>query len=80
MQSCGFVFWLIFEGITCILHHFAFLFGRQLVFFFNSKYPLLAPKTLLFNGYFAYFSHIFNDSKRFYLYHCSVSLCFLSCI
>ena len=25
MQSCGFVFWLIFEGITCILHHFAFL-------------------------------------------------------
>ena len=55
MQSCGFVYWLIFEGIACILHHFAFLFGRQLVFFFNSKYPLLAPKTLLFNGNYAPF-------------------------
>ena len=33
MQSCGFVFWLIFEGITCILHHFAFLFGCQFAVF-----------------------------------------------
>ena len=33
MQSCGFVFWLIFDNITCILHHFAFLFGCQFAVF-----------------------------------------------
>ena len=33
LQSCGFVFWLIFDNITCILHHFAFLFGRQFAVF-----------------------------------------------
>ena len=33
MQSCRFVFWLIFDNITCILHHFAFLFGCQFAVF-----------------------------------------------
>ena len=48
--------------------------------FFSPNQLLFAPKIPRINGYFALFSHIFNDSKRFYLYHCSVSLCFLSCI
>ena len=34
-------------------------------YFFNSKYPLLAPKTLLFNGYFAFSSDVFHGFKRF---------------
>ena len=49
-------------------------------YFFNSNYALLAPKTPLFNSYFAPFSHVFHGSKRFCLYHCSGYLCFSSCI
>jgi len=45
--------------------------------FFTPKNPLLAPKMPLFNGYFALSSHVFNVSKRFYLYICGVFLCFL---
>jgi len=48
--------------------------------FFNSNYPLLAPKIPLFNGYFALFSHVFHASKEFCLYHCNVFLCFSTCI
>ena len=43
--------------------------------FFAPNYTLLAPKTILFNGYFAPFGHIFNGSKRFYLYHFRGYLC-----
>ena len=43
-------------------------------------YLLLAPKNLLFDGYFALISHVVHGSKRFCLYHCGVFLCFLSCI
>ena len=46
--------------------------------FSSPNNPLLALKTLLFNGYFAPFSHVFDGSKRFCLYHSSVFLCFLS--
>ena len=35
---------------------------------------------MLFNSYFALFSHIFNGSEGFCLYHCGVYLCFSSCI
>ena len=31
-------------------------------YFFNPNLPLLVPKTLLFNGYFALFSHVFHGS------------------
>ena len=41
---------------------------------------LLDPKTLLFNGFFALFSLLFNSSKRFCLCNCSVFLCFSTCI
>ncbi|MFC2490363.1 MAG: hypothetical protein ACFNVK_09780, partial [Prevotella sp.] len=48
--------------------------------FFNSKYPLLAPKTLLFNGYYAPFCYVFHGHKRFCLYKCCGCLCFSPCI
>ena len=35
---------------------------------------------MLFNSYFAPFSHISNGSERFCLYHCDVYLCFSSCV
>jgi len=44
--------------------------------FFMPNKPLLAPKTLLFRGCFALFCHVFHVSKRLYLYHCGVFLCF----
>ena len=46
--------------------------------FFKSNYSLLAPKTPLFNGHFALFSHVQHGSKRFCLYNCYGYLCFLS--
>ena len=48
--------------------------------FSNSNFPLLAPKTLLFNRHFALLSHSFHGSKGFYLYHSSGYLCFSACV
>ena len=48
--------------------------------FFRLNYPFLDPKIPLFNHYFALFSHVFHDSKRFCLYHCRAFLCVLPCI
>ena len=46
--------------------------------FLKPNNPLLTPKNLLFNGYFALFSHVFHGSKRFCLYNWCGCLCFLS--
>ncbi len=46
--------------------------------FFMPNYPLLVPKIPLFRGCFALFCHVFHASKRLYLYHCGVFLCFLA--
>ena len=54
-----------------------FYFACQLIIF-TPNYPLLAPKTPLFRGCFALFGHVFHVSKRLYLYHCGVFLCFLA--
>ena len=40
----GFLFQSIFKNTTCILHHFAFLFGRQLAFFLFPITPLQTLK------------------------------------
>ena len=49
-------------------------------YFLNSNFPLLAPKNLLFNDYFALSGHEFHGSKRFCLYNCRGNFCFLPCI
>ena len=41
--SCGFLFQSIFKNTTCVLHHFAFLFGRQLA---NFSRPIKPFQTL----------------------------------
>ena len=46
--------------------------------FFKPNYSLLAPKTMLFNGHFALFSHVCHGAKRFCLYNCCGCLCFSS--
>ena len=46
--------------------------------FFKPNYSLLAPKTMLFNGHFALFSHVFHGFKRFCLYNSNGCLCFSS--
>ena len=46
--------------------------------FFKPNYTHLAPKTMLFNGHFALFSHVQHGSKRFCLYNCYGYLCFSS--
>jgi len=48
--------------------------------FLTSNYALLAPKIPLFSGCFVLFCHVFNGTKGFYLYHCSVFLCFSPCV
>ena len=46
--------------------------------FFTPKYTIFAPKTPLFDGYFALSSHVFHDSKTLYLYHHGGFLCLSS--
>ena len=46
--------------------------------FFKPNYSLLAPKTILFNGHFTLFSHVFHGSKRFCVYSYYGYLCFSS--
>ena len=48
--------------------------------FFKPNYALLAPKTPLFNSYFAFLNHAFHGSTWFCLYNCSGYLCFSPCI
>ena len=55
-------------------------FRSILAYFFKPNYLLLAPQMPLFNDYFAFFSHIFHGSKRFYLYHFCGYLCLSTCI
>ena len=68
----------IFKPKTCILPHLAFLVWLLTHIFFKPKYLLLAPKNLLFGGYFALSSHVFHGSIRFCLYNCCGCLCFSS--
>ena len=68
----------IFKTKTCILPHLAFLVWLLTHIFFKPKYLLLAPKNLLFVGYFAFISHVFHGSIRFCLYNCCGCLCFSS--
>ena len=42
-----------------------FYFACQLIIFY-AQLPALAPKTPLFRGCFALFSHVFHVSKRLY--------------
>ena len=42
--SCGFLFQSIFKNTTCILHHFTFLFGRQLANFSRQIKPFQTLK------------------------------------
>ncbi len=70
----------IFTPRSCILHHFAFLVWVKSDVFFRPKFLLLAPKTPLFNDYFALFRHVFHGSEGFCLYNCDVYLFFLSCV
>jgi len=43
-----------------------------------SKYALLAPKNLHFNGYLALFNHVFHVPKGVCLYHFNVFLCLIA--
>ena len=70
----------VFKKKTCILHHFAFLDWLPARIFLTPIYPLLDPKTLLFDDYLAPSSHVSHASEGFYLYHCSEFLCFSSCV
>ena len=76
-QFCAFhVFCFVyFQGQNLHLAPFCLSSLLASSYFFRSNYPLLAPKTLLSDHYFALFSHIFHGSKRFCLYHCSGYLC-----
>ena len=65
----------IFKHKTCILHHFAFLVWLPTHYFLRPITPFQHLKTPLFNGHFALFSPIFDESKRLCSYHCSVFLC-----
>ena len=49
-------------------------------YFLGSQNSLLAPKNLLFHGYFVLFSYIFNGVARLCLYNHAVFLCFLPCV
>ena len=44
-QSYGFLFQSIFEKVSCILHHFTFLFWVPARNFSTPNYPLFVPKT-----------------------------------
>ena len=70
----------VFKKKNCILHHFAFLDWLPARIFLTPIYPLLDPKTPLFSGRLAPFSHVSHAWEGFYLYHCGEFLCFLSCI
>ena len=70
----------IFKKKTCILHHFAFLDWLPARTFSTPIYPLLDPKTPLFDDNLALFSHVSHASEGFYLYNCGEFLCFPSCI
>ena len=69
----------VFKKKNCILHHLAFLVWLPTRIFLTPIYPLLDPKTLLFDDYLASFSHVSHASEGFYLYHYSEFLCFSSC-
>ena len=64
------------------LHFVPFSLSRLVAssYFSKPNYTLLATKIPLFNHYFAPFGHVFNVSKRFYLYNCCGCVCFLTCI
>ena len=70
-----FLLFVLFANITCIQYHFAFLDACLIVVFHSPNNALLAPKTLLFNVYFALFSHVFYGSEWFCLYNCGEYLC-----
>jgi len=70
----------VFKKKTCVLHHLAFLVWLPTRIFATPNYPLLAPKTPPFNGYFALLAMFFMAPKGFVYTICSGYLCFSPCI
>jgi len=54
-----------FKKRTYILYHLAFLDWLPTHYFFTPNYPLLAPKTSLFNHHFAFFAMYFMALRGF---------------
>ena len=73
-------FSVLFWGPCLHLAPFCLSIWLSFLFFKGSKNAVFTTKTPLFRVHFAPFSHVFNGSKRFCLYHCSVFLCFSFCI
>ena len=73
----SFCLFLSKEPAFCTILPFQFVCQLEI---FHVQLRTFTPKTPLFNGYFAPLSYVFNDSKRFCLYHYSVFLCFSASI